>query len=61
MAFTNPSVELTAGKSYAVCFVHILDISTFPVWCPEKDVEFLFIFTFTMRGGPIFAYWEFSF
>ena len=49
MAFSNHSVELTAGKSYAVCAVHI-DIYSFPDWCLEKDVEFLFIFTFGVRG-----------
>ena len=46
---------------YVVCFVHILDIYFFPVRCMEKDVEFLFIFTFGVTGGPSFAYWEFSF
>ena len=53
--FRNPSVELTAGKSYIVCFVHVLVICFFPVWCLGKDVEFLFIFTFGETGGLIFA------
>ena len=42
MAFRNPSVELTAGKSYAICFVHLLVIYFFPVYCLRKDVDFFF-------------------
>ena len=59
MAFRNPSVELTAGKSYVLCFVQLLVMYSFPVYCLRKDVEFFFVFTFSEAGGLIFAYWEF--
>ena len=61
MAFRNPSVELTAGKSYVLCFVHLLVIYSFPVYWLGKGVDFFFIFTFSETGVLIFAYWEFSF
>ena len=63
MAFKNPSVQLTAGKSYVLCFVHLLFIYSFPVYCLGKVVDFFFsyIFIFSETGGLIFAYWEFSF
>ena len=61
MAFRNPFVELTAGKSYVPCFVHLPVIHSFPAYCLGKDVDFLSIFTFSETGGLIFAYWEFSF
>ena len=57
VALRNPSVELTAEKSNVVCFVHLLVTYFFPVWCLRKDVEFLFIFTFSEIGGLMFAYW----
>ena len=42
VAFRNPSVELTAGKSYVPCFVHLPVIHSFPVYCLGKDVDFFF-------------------
>ena len=42
VAFRNPSVALTAGKSYVLCFVHLLVIYSFPVYCLGKDVDFFF-------------------
>ena len=59
--FRNTSVKLTAGESYVVCFVHIIVIYFFPIWCLGKAVEFLFICTFGETIGLIFACWEFSF
>ena len=55
VAFRNPSVELTAGKSYVLCFVHLLLIYSFLVIVWER-CGFFPIFTFSETGGLIFAY-----
>ena len=57
MAFRRPSVELTAGKSYILCLVHLLVIYIvfLSFYCLGKDVDFFFIFAFSKTGGLIFA------